>query len=106
MYLTIKDLARELPVKPSTLYAWVAQRKIPCVKLRRMIRFRREDIEGWLGSLKKPSVPPQRVILGKKDVEGIDALIARAKREVYTSGYGETRPTSGSIGKEVRDGAV
>lgn len=105
MLLTIKDLAGQLQVTPATLYAWVAQGKIPYVKLHRLVRFRREDIEGWLGSFKKPVRPPVKLCLGKKDVADIDALIARARREVYTAA-GETRPISGSIGKEVSDGAV
>lgn len=105
MLLTIKELAEELKVTPSTLYAWVAQGKIPCVKLHRLVRFRREDIERWLASLKKPLGPLEPVRFEKSDVADIDVLIARAKREVYTA-PGETRPISGSIGKEVRDGAV
>lgn len=105
MLLTIKDLSRQLQVTPSTLYAWVAQGKIPCVKLHRLIRFRSEDIEHWLGSLNKPLPSLEQLRFEKKDCADIDVLIARAKREVYTS-PGETRPISGSIGKEVRDGAV
>ncbi|TAJ07564.1 MAG: DNA-binding protein [Nitrospirae bacterium] len=105
MLLTIKDLSKQLQVTPSTLYAWVAQRKIPFVKLHRLIRFRSEDIEQWLGSLNKPLPPFGQMQFEKKDLADIDVLIARAKRQVYT-GPGETRPISGSIGKEVRDGAV
>ena len=33
MLLTVKDLTDRLRVKPSTLYAWAAGGKIPCVKL-------------------------------------------------------------------------
>ena len=48
MLLTIKDLAEQLRIKPSTLYAWASQGKIPCVRIHGLIRFRPEDIEGWL----------------------------------------------------------
>ncbi|TAJ31780.1 MAG: DNA-binding protein [Nitrospirae bacterium] len=105
MLLTIKDLSRQLQVTPSTLYAWVAQGKIPCVKLHRMVRFQKEDIERWLASLNKPWGPHEPVRFEKNDLADIDVLIARAKREVYTT-PGETRPLSGSIRKEVRNGAV
>ena len=33
MLLTIKDLAEQLQIKPSTLYAWASQGKIPCVRI-------------------------------------------------------------------------
>jgi excisionase family DNA binding protein len=105
-YLTIKDLAVELRVKPTTLYAWVAQKKIPFIKLHRLIRFRREDIENWVGSLKHAIGDHRRSMATQKSGESIDVLIARAKRDVYTRHHGETRHLSGSIKKEVRDGAV
>jgi len=103
--LTIKELAEELKVTPSTLYAWVAQRKIPFVKLHRLVRFRRDDIAVWLESLNKQPTVSTLPPLSKKDSQDIDVLIARARRQAYT-GLGETRPISGSIGKEVLDGAV
>jgi excisionase family DNA binding protein len=46
--LTVKALSQQLQIKPSTLYAWVSQNKIPCVRIHGLIRFRPEDIEGWL----------------------------------------------------------
>ena len=33
MLLTIKDLSARLNIKPSTLYLWAAQGKIPCRKI-------------------------------------------------------------------------
>jgi hypothetical protein len=42
----------------------------------------------------------------RTDDSDLDRLIAGAKREVYTSGHGETRPRSSLIGKEERDGAL
>ena len=48
MLLTIKELAEQLRLKPSTLYAWASQSKIPCVRMHGLIRFRPEDIKGWL----------------------------------------------------------
>ena len=45
---TVKDLAARLQVKDKTIYAWVSQGKIPCVKVNGVIRFDPEDIEHWL----------------------------------------------------------
>lgn len=53
MLLTIKDLAEQLSIKPSTLYAWASQSKIPCVHIHGLIRFRPEDIERWLSEFAK-----------------------------------------------------
>ena len=42
MLLTIKDLSAWLNIKPSTLYLWAAQGKIPCQKIHGLIRFDRK----------------------------------------------------------------
>src|SRR6267143_1582245 len=61
-YLDIAALAERLLIKRSTLYAWAEQGMIPHVKLGRLLRF---------------------------DPDEIDALIAEAKRTVYTSCRGK-----------------
>jgi excisionase family DNA binding protein len=106
MFLTIKDLAQQLRIKPATLYAWAAQGKMPCRKIHGLVRFDQKDIDRWLSSFPPAmSVPPQ---IGKRrtDNSDLDRLIASAKREVYTPGHGETRPRSSLIGKEEHDGAL
>ena len=89
--LNVKELSKRLSIKPSTIYAWVSQGKIPHVKIHGVIRFIPEDIEGWLQSFRKDrktvSLPSQNV-RGHPDV---DDLIARAKQEVYNPRQGETR---------------
>jgi excisionase family DNA binding protein len=102
----LKELADELRVKRSTLYAWVAAGRIPAVRMHRLIRFRRDEIEEWVRSFQKPNTQGGPVAFGKKNTEAIDKLIARAKRDLYTAGHGETRPESSSIRKEDVDGAV
>lgn len=106
MYLTVKDLAPHLQVKPSTLYAWVAQGKIPFVKIHGLLRFRRDEIEQWLESFRKQGAPALGKPTTRRRALDLDRLVASAKREVYTRRHGETRPKPSSIGKEVRDGAV
>ena len=105
MLLTVKALSQRLQITPSTLYAWASHGKIPCRKIHGLVRFDPSEIDHWLSSFSPPqSVPPQ---LGKRRTNhsDLDRLIASAKREVYTSGHGETRPKSSLIGKEERDGA-
>jgi len=91
MLLTVKQLYDWLNIKPSTLYQWAAQGKIPCRKIHGLIRFDQEEIHQWLASFAPAhgtacslSSPPQL----QTDVE---RLIAAAKRDVYTPPR-ETRP--------------
>lgn len=83
MLLTVKDLSAWLNVKPSTLYLWAAQGKIPCRKIHGVLRFEPEAITSWLGSFDSTSVkaiPP----LIRHSNRGVDQLIEAAKRAVYT----------------------
>ena len=89
MLLTIKELAEQLRIKPSTLYAWASQRKIPCVRIHGLIRFRSEEIEGWLMGFAqhRPALPDYKSRGGD-----IDEIIAAAKRAIYNPRHGETGP--------------
>ena len=40
MLLTVKELASHLHIKPSTLYAWAGQGRIPCLKIHGLLWFR------------------------------------------------------------------
>ena len=60
MLLTVKDLSAWLNLKPSTLYLWAAQGKIPCRKIHGLVRFDATEIDRWLSSFSPPqSVPSQ-----------------------------------------------
>ena len=91
MLLTVKDLSAWLNMKPSTLYLWAGQGKIPCRKIHGLIRFDQEEIRQWLASFAPArdrdlslSSPPQ-------PQSEVERLIAAAKRDVYTPPR-ETRP--------------
>lgn len=84
MLLTVKDLSQQLQIKPATLYAWAAQQKIPCLKIHGVIRFDSERITEWLKSFGAVRTKSQLVIHKRRVDESVDALIARAKRAVYT----------------------
>ena len=105
MYLDVKELSQYLKIKPSTLYAWAAQNKIPSVKIHGLIRFRKEEIDVWLESFKKGEQKPSSARYPMKEQKDIDALIENAKREVYNSDRGETRPKS-ALREEKNNGAV
>ena len=87
--LTIQDVAQWLTVKPSTLYAWVAQRKMPALKIHGVIRFRRDDITAWLAECQIEPPAPSRPADRRLRSDDVDTLIARAKAEVYTSCRGK-----------------
>ena len=105
MLLTIKDLSAFLNIPPSTLYAWVAQGKIPFYKIYGLIRFRLKDIVRWLKTCYREEAKPLLRKLGAIDHGDLDRLIARAKQEAYNPPHGETRPKSGLTREEGDDGA-
>jgi excisionase family DNA binding protein len=45
--LTAKEVAKYLEQTESTVYAWAQEGKIPAIKIGRILRFRRADIETW-----------------------------------------------------------
>ena len=99
MLLTVNTLSQQLQIKPSTLYAWASHGKIPCRKIHGLVRFDPTEIDRWLASFSPPQSVPVQIGTRRKDHADLDQLIARAKREVYTSGHGETI-TPSPTGKE------
>jgi len=94
MYIDVKELSHYLNIKPSTLYAWVHQGKIPHLKIHGLIRFQKEDIDRWTESFRRERIEkPFRMPKAQGKI-AIDILIDRAKREVYNFHHGETRPIS------------
>lgn len=91
----IKAIARYLAIKPSTLYAWAAQGKIPHIKIHGLIRFQPAEIEAWIATLQKKREHGRRPTFSNKFLgtgrdQDVDALIAKAKQEVYDAPHGET----------------
>ncbi len=46
-YLTLKELAELLKVKPRTVYAWVSDRRIPYERKGGLLCFRLEAVLAW-----------------------------------------------------------
>jgi len=81
VYLNIKELSEYLKVKSPTLYAWVAQGKIPHVKIHGIIRFRLDEIDTWIKSFRINRQEIPSITSKNKEHQKIDTLIAKAKRE-------------------------
>jgi excisionase family DNA binding protein len=46
--MTVEDVAEYLRVKPSSVYDWASHGKLPAVKVGRLWRFHRGQIEAWI----------------------------------------------------------
>ena len=47
IYLTLKEVAELLKVKPRTVYAWVSDRRIPFERKGGLLRFRLDVVTAW-----------------------------------------------------------
>ncbi len=47
-YLGIKDCAQYLGLKENTLYTWVHMRRIPYVKMGRLVKFDIKKLDEWI----------------------------------------------------------
>jgi excisionase family DNA binding protein len=87
--LNVKEVSEWLEVKPSTIYVWAAEGKIPALKIQGVIRFRREDIDAWLAGCQIEQSNPLRPADRRPRSNDVDTFIAEAKRAVYTSCHGK-----------------
>jgi excisionase family DNA binding protein len=49
-YLKCEEAAEYLSVSPWTLRHWVCERRVPFIRVGRMVRFRLEDLERFMNS--------------------------------------------------------
>ncbi len=56
-YLTVDELSEMTGLKKATIYAKRTKREIPAYKFGRELRFRREEIHGWIESKKLLCLP-------------------------------------------------
>ena len=47
IYLTLKELAELLKVKPRAIYAWVSDKRIPFERKGGLLRFRLDAVVAW-----------------------------------------------------------
>lgn len=57
VYITIKELAKYLKVKQSTIYNWINKGRIPVSKVVGQWRFKRSEIDQWIKDSKKNRIP-------------------------------------------------
>jgi excisionase family DNA binding protein len=55
--LSIPEAAQLLRLQPSTIRSWILKRKLPFVKLGRLVRLRRADVEALI----ERSIVPARI---------------------------------------------
>lgn len=106
MLLTIQDVAPQLQVKPSTVYAWAAAGKIPCLKIHGLLQFNSDEIIQWVESFRRrPLFRIKTHVRPSRSRGDLDAITARVKMQAYNPRHGEARPTASPKGKEVDHGA-
>jgi excisionase family DNA binding protein len=47
-YIGIRELSEYLSMPKGTLYVWVCHKRIPYVKMGKLLRFDLQEIENWL----------------------------------------------------------
>ena len=92
MYLNIQELSRYLNIKTPTLYSWVGEGKVPYIKINGVLRFRREEIDGWVESFRKVSSKSNGMNMKKKCSSDFDGLFERVRCEAYNPRHGKTSP--------------
>jgi excisionase family DNA binding protein len=53
-YLTVNDVSKNLNIGKSTLYSYVNNQQIPCLKIAGKVLFEKTDLDKWLESKKQP----------------------------------------------------
>ena len=46
--MSVEEAADYLGVKRSTLYRWKYERKIPCIKVGHLLKFKKDQLDTWL----------------------------------------------------------
>ena len=53
-YLSVDEIASYLGVKRDTVYKWITRRGLPALKVGRLWKFRKEEVDNWV-SAQQPS---------------------------------------------------
>jgi excisionase family DNA binding protein len=119
-YMSIQEISNYLKIKPKTLYAKI--REIPHYKVGRLIRFKKDEIDTWMGrhrvqnqKQEQDSATPETEPFSKSpnarssrkrrgSITDIDRMISKVidqvKGEGYTAFHGKSDQVKGP-GKEV-----
>jgi len=106
MLLTVKELADQLHIKPSTIYSWARQGRVPHLKIHGLVRFHPEDIDRWVQSFHIQGKGIPLKIVPRAPRTALNELVARARAQAYNPRPRGNQTRSSPIGKEETDGAV
>ena len=113
-FLNVKEVSAYLALKTSTIYSMVEERKIPCYRIGRKIRFKKSVIDQWMEQQKQEvveiKVEDRKFRSIKKNRSCDDARIGKKgidepKGKGYTSSNGKPDPIEG-LREEVDDGTL
>ena len=112
-YLGIKEIAAYLGVRESHLYVLVETKQIPCYRVGRLLRFKKQDVDSWMEVHKQggneagePSRCRAPRLRSRGNVDGlVEKIVASAKNVVYNTHHGKPDRVGG-LRKEAKDGAL
>jgi excisionase family DNA binding protein len=47
-WLSVEEIATHLGVSKETIYRWIERKRIPCVRIGKLWKFRRIDVDEWI----------------------------------------------------------
>lgn len=115
--LTISEVSTYLSIKQKTIYAKVEAGEIPHYRIGRLIRFRLDEIDAWLGGCKnynKPEAGQQKTKEKRKKAsrrsnEHFDKIVGKIidaeTDKYYSPDYGKSDRSKG-LRKEANNGSI
>jgi excisionase family DNA binding protein len=81
--LTLREVAEILRASPTTLRIWASKRKIPVIKVGRMVRVSPKELESWLRNhtCYKTSSHASEISQSRRTDSNFDEFIRGLKRE-------------------------
>jgi len=91
-FLTISEIANYLNIKEKTIYAKVEAGEIPCYRIGRLIRFKKDEIDAWIGTKKVVTINPEQKAKNilrsiRKPAIDVKKIIRKTIDEVNAGGY-------------------
>ena len=88
-FSTIGEISEYLKVKPSTLYAMVAEKRIPHFKIGRLVRFKKSEIDLWMEDHRKDSITVNfgKFLKARKPSVSVDRIVRKAIAQVKGIDY-------------------
>lgn len=60
-WLSVDEIAAYLGIKRDTVYKWIERKNLPAIKLGRLWKFRREQVDLWVMANSDPSQSPSNL---------------------------------------------